>query len=156
MDRNGKLSEHFTLGELVFSETADRKGLDNSPPMKVIPNLKRLCIGILEPIREYTGIPFRPNSGYRSPELNQEIGGSTNSQHCLGEAVDVEVSGISNFDLAKWIEENLDYDQLILECYRSGEPTSGWVHVSLKSNSKHNRKITLTYTKRKYANGLVA
>ncbi len=156
MDRKQKISAHFTLGELIRSATADRKGIDNLPPAEIIPKLKRLCEEVLEPIRSHYDIPFRPNSGYRSPGLNSEIGGSANSQHCLGEAVDIELHGVSNFELAQWVEQNLAYDQLILECYRQDEPTSGWVHISLKENSQANRKVALTYSKRKFLSGLVA
>lgn len=156
MDRNQKLSAHFTLGELIRSTTADRKGIDNSPPLEIIPKLKRLCEEVLEPIRSHYDIPFRPNSGYRSPALNSEIGGSANSQHCLGEAIDIELHGVSNFELAQWVEQNLFYDQLILECYRQGEPTSGWVHISLKEHPQANRKIALTYSNRSFLDGLVA
>ena len=156
MNRNEKLSEHFTLGELIRSSTAERKGIDNMPPDEIIPKLKRLCMEVLEPIRIHYGVPFRPNSGYRCEVLNKEIGGSSKSQHCHGEAVDVEIPGVSNYDLALWIEENLDFDQLILECYRSGEPSSGWVHISLKSKADENRSIALTYSNRSYSEGLIA
>ncbi len=156
MNRNEKLSNHFTFGELIRSDTADRNGIDNTPPDEIIPKLKRLCDEILEPVRLHFGRPFRPNSGYRSPELNRMIGGSATSQHCLGEAVDIEVAGVSNYDLALWIKDNLQYDQLILECYRQGEPSSGWVHVSLKENATDNRSKVLTYSGGTYSNGLVA
>ena len=156
MNRNEKLSDHFTLGELIRSETAERKGIDNTPPDDIIPMLKRLCVEILEPIRVRYGVPFRPNSGYRSEALNREIGGSSNSQHCVGEAVDVEIPGVSNYDLATWIKDNLEFDQLILECYRRGEPTSGWVHVSLKAQGQDNRMAALTYSNRTYTDGLTA
>ena len=156
MNRNEKLSDHFTLGELIRSETAERKGIDNTPPDDIIPMLKRLCVEILEPIRVHYGVPFRPNSGYRSEALNREIGGSSNSQHCVGEAVDVEIPGVSNYDLATWIKDNLEFDQLILECYRRGEPTSGWVHVSLKAQGQDNRMAALTYSNRTYTDGLTA
>ncbi len=156
MDRNEKLSEHFTLGELLRSETAERKGIDNTPSENQLPKLKRLCTEILEPIRVHFGKPFRPNSGYRSPELNESIGGSPSSQHCKCEAVDIEIPGISNFDLAVWIRDNLAFDQVILECYRQGEPNSGWVHVSLKGSGESNRAVVLTYSNRSYRNGLLA
>ena len=156
MGRNEKLSPHFTLGELIKSETAERKGIDNMPPDNLIPKLKRLCTEILEPVRLHYGKPFRPNSGYRSAELNNAIGGSSSSQHCKAEAVDIEVPGVSNYDLAVWIKDNIDFDQLILECYRRGEPTSGWVHVSLKSEGEKNRLVALTYSNRQYTQGLVA
>jgi len=156
MDRNRKLSPHFTLGELIRSETAERKGIDNTPSQEIIPKLTRLCEEILEPVRENYGVPFRPNSGYRSVALNREIGGSPKSQHCLGEAVDIEIAGVSTYDLAKWIRENLDFDQLILECYHRGVTNSGWVHVSLKPEEADNRHIAMTYTNRTYIDGLVA
>ncbi|VAX08441.1 hypothetical protein MNBD_GAMMA26-2118 [hydrothermal vent metagenome] len=156
MNRNEKLSDHFTFGELIRSETAERKGIDNFPPDYLIEKLKRICSDILEPVRLYYGRPFRPNSGYRSPELNAEIGGSSTSQHCKAEAVDIEIPGISNYELAVWIKENLKFDQVILECYRQGEPNSGWVHVSLKDEEDTNRKIALTYSNGSYSNGLHA
>ena len=156
MDRNRKLSPHFTLGEMTRSETAERKGIDNTPPQEIIPKLKRLCEEILEPVREHYGVPFRPNSGYRCVELNREIGGSPRSQHCQGEAVDIEIAGLSNFDLASWIRDNLVFDQLILECYHQGVPNSGWVHVSLKPEDADNRNLAMTYTNRTYVDGLVA
>lgn len=126
MDRNEKLSENFTLGELIKSETAERKGMCNLPPDEYVTKLKRICVEVLEPVRQEFKLPFRPNSGYRSFELNKAIGGSSTSQHCKAEAVDIEVPGVSNYNLAVWIKDNLDFDQLILECYRRGEPTSGW------------------------------
>jgi len=156
MNKSEKLSAHFTLGELIKSETAERKGIDNTPPDHLLPKLQRLCKELLEPIRMHYGKPFRPNSGYRSPELNKEIGGSATSQHCKAEAVDIEIAGISNYDLAVWINDNLEFDQVILECYHSGEPNSGWVHVSLKDKGKINRAIALTYSNRTYSEGLLA
>ena len=156
MNKNEKISKHFTLGELIFSSTASRKGIDNTPSPEIAENLKRIANEILEPIRTHYGVPFRPNSGYRCPTLNSAIGGSSKSQHCKGEAVDVEVPGVSNYDLAKWVTENLAHDQVILENYTSGEPTSGWVHVSLKPAGEENRKMVLTYSNKTYTNGLHA
>lgn len=156
MDRNEKLSEHFTLGELIKSEMAERKGIDNTPPENLIPKLRRLCEEILEPVRNHYGRPFRPNSGYRGPELNDAVGGSPTSQHCLAEAVDIEIAGVSNYDLAAWIRDNLQYDQLILECYQQGEPSSGWVHVSLKEPGQNNRGEVLTMNNGNYRQGLFA
>ena len=156
MDRNEKLSEHFTLGELLRSETAERKNIDNTPPENMIPRLQLLCEKILEPVRKHFATPFRPNSGYRSPELNREIGGSQKSQHCKAEAVDIEIPGVSNYDLAVWVRDNLVFDQVILECYRKGEPGSGWVHISLKDQGEENRSRALTYSARTYTEGLIA
>ena len=156
MNRKEKLSEHFTFGELISSETAERKGIDNTPPDNLIPKLRHLCTAILEPVRLHFGKPFRPNSGYRSPELNKKIGGASKSQHCKAEAVDIEIPGVSNYDLAVWIKDNLEFDQLMLECYRPGEPSSGWVHVSLKSEGEVNRVVALTYSNRSFSEGLLA
>lgn len=156
MPGNKRLSPHFTLRELTRSSVAARKGIDNTPSPEVATTLERLCNEILEPVRNHYGIPFSPNSGYRSPELNREIGGSPRSQHCKGEAVDIEIPGISNYDLAEWIRENLKFDQLILECYQPGEPSSGWVHVSINGNPDDNRSVVLTYVNRAYLRGLVA
>lgn len=156
MDRHEKLSDHFTLGELIRSDTADRKGIDNTPPDELVHKLRYLCTELLEPIRNHFNKPFRPNSAYRSQELNRIIGGSSKSQHCKAEAVDIEIPGISNYDLAVWVRDNLKYDQVILECYRQGEPNSGWVHISVKEKSVDNRAAVLTYSNKKYSNGLVA
>ena len=105
------LSEHFSLSELTKSETATRKGIENTPNGTEIENLILLCENILEPVREHYGIPFVPNSGYRGLDLNREIGSSDGSQHVTGNAVDFEVPGIDNKDVALWVMENCDFDQ---------------------------------------------
>jgi len=156
MNTHEKLSEHFTLYELIKSDTANEEGIDNTPPEQLVAKLERLCTELLEPIRTHYGKAFTPNSGYRSCALNKAVGGSATSQHCKAEAVDIEVPGISNYDLASWIAGNLKYDQVILECYHQGEPHSGWVHVSLKDNNQDNRFAALTYSNGIYSNGLFA
>jgi len=138
-----QLSPHFTLEELTKSQTGERRGIDNVPGAAALDSLKVLCERVLEPVREHFG-PVHINSGYRGPELNKAVGGAGTSQHCLGQAADIEVPGVANGDLAKWVAANLDFDQVILECYRKGQPNSGWVHVSYKDFG--NRKITLTAT----------
>ena len=125
-----KLSDHFSLSELTKSSTAERQGIANDPSEAEIENLILVCDNILEPVRNYYGIPFIPNSGFRCLELNRAIGSSDKSQHTMGKAVDFEVPGISNKDVALWVQENCDYDQLILEFYKEGQPSSGWVHCS--------------------------
>lgn len=122
-----RLTEHFTLAEMVVSQTASRKGIDNTPGQKEIVALTMLCREVLEPVRKHFERPVIVTSGYRSPALNKRIGGSATSQHCKGEAADFTVPGVSNFELCKWMERNLNYDQLI---YEYGE--SGWVHVSYR------------------------
>ena len=98
----------------------------------------------MQPVRDNFGVTVI-NSGYRGPKLNEAVGGSSKSQHCKGEAVDIECPGTSNYQVAKWIEDTLDFDQLILEFYTPGIPDSGWVHVSYKSEG--NRKSVLTAMK---------
>ena len=150
-----RLSEHFTLAELTVSEVADLEGIDNQPTEEwEIDNLRVLCEDILEPVRSYYGVPFSPNSGYRCVELNEEIGGSPTSQHCLGLAADIEVPGVSNLVLAWWIRTHLDFDQLILELYDIDVPDAGWVHVSVQSSERGRRHEPLTYDGERYTPGL--
>lgn len=146
------LSDHFTLEELTRSSIATRHGIDNTPPSDVVDRLTLVCVGILEPLRKNFKIPFAPNSGYRCLELNTLIGSKSTSQHVKGEAVDIELPGISNGDLAMWIYNYVPFDQLILEHYKSGDPTSGWVHVSLKARG--NRGIANTFDGRRFLTGL--
>ena len=134
-----KLTENFSLNELTKSQTAERKGIDNTPGTEHQENLKSLCEMILQPIRDHFGQVVSVSSGYRSPELCVAIGSSTKSQHASGCAVDFEIFGISNKELADYIDENLDYDQLILEYWKGeDEPNSGWVHCSYTNGN--NRK----------------
>lgn len=124
-----KLSRNFSLQELSKSDTAIRKGIDNNPNANQIEKLKLLCENILQPVRDHYG-PVLITSGYRSEELCLAIGSSVNSQHAKAEAADFEVMGVDNAELADWIHQNLDYDQLIVEYYKPGEPNSGWIHCS--------------------------
>ena len=133
-----KLTENFSLNELTKSQTAERKGIDNTPSTEHQENLKRLCESILQRIRDHFGEVVSVSSGYRSPELCVAIGSSTKSQHARGEAADFEIFGVSNKELADWINENLTYDQLILEYWKESDPNSGWIHCSFTLNG--NRK----------------
>ena len=139
-----KLSENFSLQEFTKSQTATRQGLDNTPNDQHLASATALFENVVQKVRDNFGVTVI-NSGYRGPALNTAVGGSSNSQHCKGEAVDIECPGTSNYDVAKWIEDNLDFDQLILEFYTPGIPDSGWVHVSYKSEG--NRKQSLTAMK---------
>ena len=133
------LTENFSLNELTKSQTAERKGIDNTPSTEHQENLKRLCETILQRIRDHFGKVVSVSSGYRSPELCVAIGSSTKSQHASGCAADFEIFGVSNKELADWINKNLTYDQLILEYWKGEEePNSGWVHCSFTLNG--NRK----------------
>ena len=123
------LSRNFSLQELIKSDTAIRKGIDNNPNSDQIEKLKALCENILQPVRDHFG-RVKVTSGYRSVELCMAIGSSANSQHAKAEAADFECLGVDNAELSDWIKNNLDYDQLILEYYTPGEPKSGWIHCS--------------------------
>jgi len=132
------LTENFSLNELTKSQTAERKGINNTPSTEHQENLKRLCETILQPIRDHFDCVVSVSSGYRSPELCVAIGSSTKSQHASGCAADFEIFNLSNKELADYIDQNLDYDQLILEYWKESDPNSGWVHCSYTNGS--NRK----------------
>jgi len=123
------LSRNFTLSELIKSDTAIRKGINNNPNAEQIEKLKALCENILQPVRDHFG-RVKVTSGFRSVDLCIAIGSSQNSQHARAEAADFECPGVDNAELADWIHKNLSYDQLILEFYTPGEPNSGWIHCS--------------------------
>ena len=128
------LSKSFTLNELTKSQEAIRLGLDNIPNEEHIENLKILCEKILQPLRDYYGMPVSVSSGYRSVALCEAIGSSAKSQHTKGQAADFEIFGVANKELADFITQNLEYDQCILEFWNENEPNSGWVHCSFNSS----------------------
>jgi|TARA_R100000149_G_C5806966_1_gene91826 zinc D-Ala-D-Ala carboxypeptidase len=123
------LTRNFSLQELIKSDTAIRRGIDNNPNADQVEKLKVLCEQILQPVRDHFG-RVRVTSCFRTPELCQAIGSSPNSQHARAEACDFECPGVDNAELSDWIHSQLDYDQLILEFYTPGEKNSGWVHCS--------------------------
>ena len=133
-----QLSKNFSLEELTKSQTATRKGIDNTPSPEHQANLQSLCTAILQPIRDHFSQVVTVSSGYRSQELCLAIGSKTTSQHAKGEAADFEIFGVSNKELADYINEHLDYDQLILEYWKESDPNSGWVHCSFSEGN--NRK----------------
>ena len=133
-----KLTENFSLSELIKSQTAERKGIDNTPSTEHQENLKRLCESILQPVRDHFGTVVTISSGYRSPELCTAIGSKITSQHAKGQAADFEIFGVSNKALADYINSELHYDQLILEYWNESDPNSGWVHCSFSQGN--NRK----------------
>jgi len=132
------LTTNFSLNELTKSQTATRKGIDNTPSTEHQDNLKSLCTHVLQPIRDHFSRVVSISSGYRSPELCTAIGSKITSQHAKGEAADFEIFGVSNKELADYIHEHLEYDQLILEYWNEFDPNSGWVHCSYSKND--NRK----------------
>jgi hypothetical protein len=143
-----KISEHLDLVEVTRSETAKRKGISNMPIAEHIENFKKLAENIFEPIRNHFNVPIHISSGYRSKELNTAIGGSLTSQHCSGEAIDIDMdgsaNGVTNKMVFEFIKDNLDFDQMIWEFGNSDAPD--WVHVSYET-SKPQRKQILRATK---------
>jgi zinc D-Ala-D-Ala carboxypeptidase len=153
-----QLTSNFSLAEMIKSETALRHDMDNTPGETEIANLKALAENVLQPIRDHFGKGVKVNSGFRHPEVNAKVGGSKTSDHCQGQAADIEIPGVANADLAQWIVDNLDFRQVILEFYTPGVPDSGWVHVSYVAGD--NKKQVLTATKQNgktiYLPGLIA
>jgi len=138
-----KLSEHLDLSEVVRSESAKRKGISNMPTELHIANFKILAEKVFEPIREHFRCPIHISSGYRSKELNAAIGGSLTSQHCTGEAIDIDMdgtpNGVTNRMVFDYIKDNLEFDQLIYEFGDSNNPD--WVHVSYETTGKQRKQI---------------
>ena len=153
-----KLSKNFTLQEFTKSQTALRLGIDNTPNEEHMEAAEFLFANVVQKVRDNFG-PTVINSGYRGPALNEAVGGSSRSQHCKGQAVDIECPGVPNADVAQWIVDNLEFDQVILEFYTPGIPDSGWVHVSYNNNGENRRSI-LTAVKENgktvYKQGLIA
>ena len=139
-----QLSKNFSLIELTKSQTAERKGIDNTPSTEHQENLKSLCTYVLQPIRDHYSRVVSVSSGYRSKELCEAIGSKSTSQHAKGEAADFEIFGISNKELADWIHFNVNYDQLILEYWKESDPNSGWVHCSF-SKGNNRKQYLKTY-----------
>ncbi len=159
-----RISQNFTLQELVYSPSAIHAGIDQEEHLdtNAVSRITSLVLKVLQPIRDQFG-PTKVNSCFRSPPLNTLIGGSDKSQHCCSgtsAAADIEIhsESISNLELAEWIKENLEFDQLILENYaperiskitgKPEGPNSGWVHVSYSSVGE-NRKEVLRMVKKK-------
>ncbi len=153
-----KLTENFSLAEMIKSETALRYDMDNTPGEQEIAALKLLAEKVLQPVRNHFGKGVKVNSGFRHPEVNAKVGGSKTSDHCRGQAADIEIPGVANAELAQWIADNLEFRQLILEFYTPGIPDSGWVHVSYVAGD--NKKQIMTAMKENgktvYKPGLIA
>jgi len=138
-----KLSEHLDLAEVTRSDSAKRKGIDNTPTPEHIENFKKLAQNIFEPIRKHFVVPIHISSGYRSKALNTAIGGSLTSQHCSGEAIDIDMdgsaNGVTNKMVFEFIKANLNFDQLIWEFGTKDAPD--WVHVSFESTGKQRKQV---------------
>ena len=144
-----KISDNITYAEAIHSNTAKRKGIDNTPNPTQVENMKITAEKIFQPLREWVGGPIKINSFFRSPELNEAIGGSKTSQHCKGQALDIDdVYGYkTNAEMYSWVKENLNFDQMIWEFGTDMNPN--WVHISYVSE-EDNRNRCLKAYKDKY------
>jgi hypothetical protein len=136
-----QLSKNLVLAEVMRSETAKRRGISNMPTPEHIENFKKLAENVFQPIRDHFGKPIHISSGYRSAALNKAIGGAASSQHCSGEAIDIDMDGtdITNAEVFNFIKENLEFDQLIWEFGTDANPD--WVHVSYESSGRQRKQI---------------
>jgi hypothetical protein len=138
-----KLSEHLDLSEVIRSESAKRNGISNMPIEQHIANFKLLAEKVFEPLRNYFRCPIHISSGYRSIELNRAVKGSATSQHCTGEAIDIDMdgtpNGVTNKMIFNYIKDNLEFDQLIWEFGTNENPD--WVHVSYESTGKQRKQV---------------
>jgi hypothetical protein len=138
-----KLSEHLSLSEVVRSESAKRRGISNMPTEAHIANFKLLAEKVFQPIREHFRCPIHISSGYRSKELNAAIGGSATSEHCSGQAIDIDMdgtpNGVTNRMVFDYIKDNLDFNQLIFEFGDKENPD--WVHVSYSASGKQKKQV---------------
>ena len=139
------ISKHVSKKEGTFSNTATRRGIDNTPGSKELQNMELIAEKIFEPLRKAANGPIKINSFYRSVELNKAIGGSSKSQHCQGRAIDVDdVHGyMSNKEMYNYIKNNLDFDQLIWEFGTEDNPD--WVHVSYVDVDNNRRRCLQAY-----------
>ena len=134
------ISKHVSYKEGVYSNTAIRRGIDNTPNDEQLTNMELVAEEIFEPLRTYVSGPIKINSFFRSPELNTAIGGSKTSQHCKGQAMDIDdtFGRMTNAEMYHWIKDNLDFDQMIWEFGDENNPD--WVHVSyVDPGSNRNR-----------------
>lgn len=136
------LSKNLTLAEVIKSQTAIRKGIDNRPSLHHIDNLTAIANAVFQPLRDWYGKPITVPSGFRSKELNVAIGGSKNSQHCIGEALDLDTQ-FDNYKLFNYIKDNLKFDQLIWEFGDDSNPA--WVHVSYSTDKQNRGQVLKAY-----------
>jgi zinc D-Ala-D-Ala carboxypeptidase len=139
-----KISEHISFREATKSQTAIRLGIENIPNDKIFARMKILADMVFEPLRKWYGKPIGIASFYRSQKINDAIGGAKASQHCMGEAMDIDAdiynNGITNTQIFNYIRENLDFDQLIAEG-ENEDGTFGWVHVSYRTTPENRKQV---------------
>ena len=141
------ISKHISYKEGVRSNTATRLGIDNTPNNEQLDNMETVAEEVFEPLRAYVGGPIKINSFFRCPELNKAIGGSSKSQHCKGQAMDIDdtFGRCTNAEMYHFIKENLDFDQMIWEFGDDDNPD--WVHVSYVSPEDNRNRCLKAYKK---------
>ena len=139
------ISKHISYKEGVYSITAIRRGIDNTPNDDQLSNMELVAEEVFEPLRSYVGGPIKINSFFRCPELNTAIGGSHKSQHCKGQAIDIDdnYGRVNNAEMYHFIKEHLDFDQLIWEFGDDDNPN--WVHVSYVSSEDNRNRCLKAY-----------
>jgi len=139
------ISEHVSYKEGVYSNTATRRGIDNTPNDEQLDNMELIAKEVFEPVRVWVGGPIKINSFFRSPDLNTAIGGSSKSQHCKGQAMDIDdtFGKATNAEMYNFIKENLDFDQMIWEFGSDDNPD--WVHISYVSEDDNRRRCLKAY-----------
>ena len=139
------ISKHISYKEGVYSTTATRLGINNTPNDEQLSNMELVAEEVFEPLRVYIGGPIKINSFFRCPELNKAIGGSGNSQHCRGQAIDIDdtFGKATNAEMYHWIKENLEFDQMIWEFGDDDNPD--WVHVSYVSAEDNRNRCLKAY-----------
>ena len=143
------ISKHISYKESVYSITSIRKGIDNTPDDEQLKNMELIAENVFGPLRQYVGGPIKINSFFRCPELNTAIGGSSKSQHCKGQAVDIDdtYGRMTNAEMYHWIKDNLNFDQMIWEF--GDEDNPAWVHVSYVSPEENRNRCLLAYKENK-------
>ena len=139
------ISEHISYKEGVYSITATRLGVDNTPNDEQLANMELVAEKVFEPLREWVGGPIKINSFFRGSELNKAIGGARKSQHMKGQAMDIDdnYGHATNAEMYHWIKDNLDFDQLIWEFGDDDNPN--WLHVSYVSEEKNRNRCLKAY-----------
>ena len=139
------ISKHISYKEGVYSITATRRGINNDPNDEQLSNMELLAEKVFEPLREWVDGPIKINSFFRCPELNKAIGGSSKSQHCHGQAIDIDdtYGKVANSEMYHYIKENLDFDQMIWEFGNDDEPN--WIHVSYVSKEDNRNRCLRAY-----------
>ena len=139
------ISKHISYKEGVYSITATRRGIDNTPNNDQLLKMVSVAEEVFEPLRNYVGGPIKINSFFRCPELNTAIGGSSKSQHCKGQAIDIDdtFGRMTNAEMYNFIKDNLEFDQIIWEFGDDNNPD--WVHVSYVSPIDNRNRCLKAY-----------